>query len=126
LIFLAFLDGVLKFSWQTREGTTFLVKRFDRAGKARIHMASAMTMLGKTDNDNYASYLDIADWITAHSSQAQDDLRELWMRIVFNIVIANTDDHLRNHAFLLLKPEFATRKEREALCSVGFHALFFK
>ena len=87
----------------TKEGTTFLVKRFDRAGKDRIHMASAMTMLGKTDNDNYASYLDIADWITAHSSQAQADLRELWMRIVFNIAIANTDDHLRNHGFLLLK-----------------------
>lgn len=87
----------------TREGTTFLTKRFDRIGKARIHMASAMTMLEKTDSDNYASYLDIADWITAHSFQAQTDLKELWSRMVFNITISNTDDHLRNHGFLLHK-----------------------
>ncbi|SEH45061.1 serine/threonine-protein kinase HipA [Selenomonas sp. KH1T6] len=57
-------------------------------------MASAMTMLGKTDNDNFATYLDIADWITAHSPQAKKDLKELWSRIVFNIAIANADDHL--------------------------------
>ncbi|WP_074698976.1 HipA domain-containing protein [Selenomonas sp. KH1T6] len=62
--------------------------------EARIHMASAMTMLGKTDNDNFATYLDIADWITAHSPQAKKDLKELWSRIVFNIAIANADDHL--------------------------------
>ncbi len=85
----------------TREGTTFLVKRFDRIGKSRIHMASAMTMLGKTDKDNDASYLDIADWLTAHSANAASDLKELWCRIVFNIAISNTDDHLRNHGFLL-------------------------
>ena len=87
----------------TKEGTTFLVKRFDRIGKARIHMASAMTMLGKTDSDKDASYLDIADWLTAHSANAPIDLKELWCRIVFNIAISNTDDHLRNHGFLLHK-----------------------
>ena len=87
----------------TKEGTTFLVKRFDRIGKARIHMASAMTMLGKTDSDKDASYLDIADWLTAHSANASADLKELWCRIVFNIAISNTDDHLRNHGFLLHK-----------------------
>ena len=87
----------------TKEGTTFLVKRFDRIGKARIHMASAMTMLGKTDSDKDASYLDIADWLTAHSANAPADLKELWCRIVFSIAISNTDDHLRNHGFLLHK-----------------------
>ena len=87
----------------TKEGTTFLIKRFDRMGKARIHMASAMTMLEKTDSDNDASYLDIADWLTAHSAGASADLKELWCRIVFNIAISNTDDHLRNHGFVLHK-----------------------
>lgn len=87
----------------TREGTTFLVKRFDRIGKARIHMASAMTMLDRTDGDKDSSYLDIADWLTAHSANAAADLREIWCRIVFNIAISNTDDHLRNHGFLLYK-----------------------
>ncbi|HAR80024.1 MAG TPA: toxin HipA [Succinivibrionaceae bacterium] len=86
-----------------RDGTTFLVKRFDRIGKKRIHMASAMTMLEKTDNDHDASYLDIADWITAHCQNASGDLKELWCRIVFSIAISNTDDHLRNHGFLLKK-----------------------
>ena len=87
----------------TKEGTTFLVKRFDRIGKSRIHMTSAMTMLGKTDSDKDSSYLDIADWLTAHSANAPADLKELWCRIVFNIAISNTDDHLRNHGFLLHK-----------------------
>ena len=53
-----------------KEGTTFLVKRFDRRNGKRIHMASAMTMLEKTDNDHDASYLDIADWLSAHSEDA--------------------------------------------------------
>ena len=87
----------------TKEGTTFLVKRFDRFGDKRIHMASAMTMLNKTDNDHDASYLDIADWLTSHSPKASADLKELWCRMVFNIAISNTDDHLRNHGFLLDK-----------------------
>lgn len=85
----------------SNNGSTFIVKRFDRAGEKRIHMVSAMTMLGKRDNDSDASYLDIADFITTYGSNPKKDLRELWSRLVFNILIANTDDHLRNHAFLL-------------------------
>ena len=85
----------------TKEGTTFLVKRFDRRNGKRIHMASAMTMLEKTDNDHDASYLDIADWLSAHSEDAKNDLNELWKRMVFNILISNTDDHLRNHGFIM-------------------------
>ena len=87
------------------KGSTFLVKRFDRAGTRRIHFASAMTLLGKTDGmdaDSGCSYLDIAEFIIQQSVQPQQDLHELWRRIVFSIAVANTDDHLRNHGFLFL------------------------
>ena len=85
-------------------GSTFLVKRFDRDGKKRIHFASAMTMLGKTDGASSAdgsSYLDIVSFLQAYGSSPKKDLKELWMRIVFSMAISNTDDHLRNHGFLL-------------------------
>jgi serine/threonine-protein kinase HipA len=85
------------------KGSTFLVKRFDRAGTRRIHFASAMTLLGKTDGmdaDDGCSYLDIAEFIIQQSVRPQQDLRELWRRIVFSIAVSNTDDHLRNHGFL--------------------------
>lgn len=85
-------------------GSTFLVKRFDRAGKKRIHFASAMTLLGKRDGTSAADgtgYLDIAAFIKAYGVTPQKDLTELWKRIVFNMAVTNTDDHLRNHAFLL-------------------------
>ncbi|MGN8836530.1 type II toxin-antitoxin system HipA family toxin [Mitsuokella jalaludinii] len=86
----------------TEEGTTFLVRRFDREHEKRVHMASAMTMLNQTDNAHDASYLDIVDWLTSNSTAPQEDLPELWKRMVFNVLISNTDDHLRNHGFLLL------------------------
>ncbi|MBS6713432.1 MAG: type II toxin-antitoxin system HipA family toxin [Ruminococcus sp.] len=88
----------------SRNGTTFLVKRFDRNGKKRLHFSSSMTLLGQTDGasaTNGISYLDIASFIRANGSQPQADLIELWKRIVFNIAVANTDDHLRNHGFIL-------------------------
>lgn len=88
----------------SRLGSTFLVKRFDRNGAKRRHFASAMTLLGKTDGDNAAdgiSYLDIASFIKAYGSKPKEDLLELWRRIVFNMLVTNTDDHLRNHAFML-------------------------
>ncbi len=84
-------------------GSTFLTKRFDRDGCRRIHFASAMTLLGLTDGDNASlgiSYLDISDFIRSHGARPTQDLRELWRRIVFNMAISNTDDHLRNHAFI--------------------------
>ncbi|MBE7476009.1 MAG: HipA domain-containing protein [Ignavibacteriales bacterium] len=83
---------------------TFLVKRFDRIKKERIHFTSAMTMLGYTDdNDSHAgaSYLEIADFIIKYGARVNEDLRELWKRIVFSICVSNTDDHLRNHGFIL-------------------------
>ena len=85
-------------------GSTFLVKRFDRTGGRRVHFASAMTLLGKKDGASAAdgsSYLEIAAFIKSYGAQPKKDLAELWRRIVFNMAITNTDDHLRNHAFIL-------------------------
>lgn len=85
-------------------GSTFLIKRFDRSGSKRVHFASAMTLLGKTDGASAAdgtSYLDIVAFIRSYGAQPKKDLIELWKRIVFNMAVTNTDDHLRNHAFVL-------------------------
>ncbi len=86
---------------------TFLAKRFDRLpnGK-RVHFASAMTLLQHKDGDNHqsgASYLEIVDFIIQNGapSKVARDLEELWKRIVFSIAVSNSDDHLRNHGFLL-------------------------
>lgn len=83
----------------------FLVKRFDRTERGgRHHFASAMTMTDRVDGDDAstgASYLELAEVIMEHGSQPNADLRELWSRIVFNIMVSNTDDHLRNHGFIL-------------------------
>ncbi len=88
----------------SRYGSTYLIKRFDRNGSVRIHYASAMTLLGKTDGASVAdgtSYLDIASFIKSHGAAPKSDLKELWKRIVFYMAVTNTDDHLRNHAFIL-------------------------
>lgn len=87
-------------------GSTFLVKRFDREGSRRIHFASAMTLLGKNDGANAAdgsSYLELASLIRKYGDTPKKDLQELWRRIVFNMAVSNTDDHLRNHGFILSK-----------------------
>ena len=63
-----------------------------------------MTLLGKTDGASAAdgtSYLDMAAFIKSYGAQPKQDLLELWKRIVFNMAVTNTDDHLRNHAFIL-------------------------
>ncbi|MDZ7626072.1 MAG: HipA domain-containing protein [Ignavibacteriaceae bacterium] len=83
---------------------TFLIKRFDRQKSQRIHFASAMTMLGYTDNrDEHAgaSYLELVEFLSRHGARVNEDLEELWKRIVFSISVSNTDDHLRNHGFIL-------------------------
>ena len=88
----------------SKDGSTFLVKRFDRYGKRRIHFASAMTMLGKSDGASYddgSSYIDIVDFIKAYGACPKNDLTELFKRIIFNMAVSNTDDHLRNHGFIL-------------------------
>jgi serine/threonine-protein kinase HipA len=84
---------------------TFLVKRFDRTPHGRLHFASAMTLTGRQDGDDAsvgASYLEIARVLIDHGAQTGPDLCELWSRMVFNMLVSNTDDHLRNHGFLLV------------------------
>ena len=82
-----------------------LSKRFDRTDDGRrIHFASAMTLLGLTDSSNAQTgngYLDIVDFILQSCCQVEDNLRQLYRRVAFNIAIGNTDDHFRNHGFLL-------------------------
>ncbi len=94
--------GIRKFNSRHH---TFLTQRFDRTKKnSRIHFASAMTMLGYFDgseNAKNASYLEISEFLMRHGANVSEDLEELWRRIVFSICIKNTDDHLRNHGFLL-------------------------
>lgn len=84
---------------------TFLTKRFDRDSDGqRIHFASAMTLLGYTDGQDHAdgaSYLDLVEFIQKNGARVDQDLEQLWRRIVFSICVTNTDDHLRNHGFLL-------------------------
>ncbi len=74
-------------------------RRFDRSQKKRIPFLSAMSMLGAKDNEMH-SYLEIVDALRQHGSHPKEDIKALWRRIVFNILISNTDDHLRNHGFL--------------------------
>lgn len=90
----------------SKNGSTFLTKRFDRDGKKRIHFASAMTLLGKNDGANAydgSSYLEVASFIRKYGETVKKDLQELWCRIVFNMAVSNNDDHLRNHGFILGK-----------------------
>ncbi len=84
---------------------TLLSKRFDRTAEGkRIHFASAMTLLGLNDGDNATTghgYLDIVDFILSSCTDVDANLCELFRRVAFNICIGNTDDHFRNHGFLL-------------------------
>ena len=84
---------------------TYVSKRFDRTNSGeRIHFASAMTLLGYTDgtdNQDGASYLELAEFLVQNGAEVDKDLEEMWRRIVFSICVKNTDDHLRNHGFLL-------------------------
>jgi serine/threonine-protein kinase HipA len=86
---------------------TYLTKRFDRSKKnERLHFASAMTLLGYKDGNSHkegVSYLELVDLIETYGALPEKDLQELWRRIVFSVGIANTDDHLRNHGFLLTR-----------------------
>ena len=82
-----------------------LSKRFDRTSDGkRIHFASAMTLLGLTDGCNAKSgngYLDIVDFILQNCCDVEYNLRQLYRRVAFNVAIGNSDDHFRNHGFLL-------------------------
>lgn len=82
-----------------------LSKRFDRNSDGkRLHFASALTLLGLTDGDNASTgygYTDIVDFIIRHGSNVEQNLEELYRRVAFYIIVGNSDDHFRNHGFLL-------------------------
>ena len=86
---------------------TYLTKRFDRTSDGmRIHFSSAMTLLGYTDGadaEDGVSYLELVEFIIQNGANVKEDLTELFRRIVFSIAVSNTDDHLRNHGFILTK-----------------------
>lgn len=82
-----------------------LSRHFDRKPKGRrIHFVSAMTLLGFSDGDNATTghgYLDIVDFILQNCTNMEANLQELYCRVAFNVCIGNSDDHFRNHGFLL-------------------------
>ncbi len=81
------------------EQAVLVVRRFDREGGDRIPFLSAMSMLGARDNEQH-SYLEMAYALAQHGAAPDADMRELWRRLVFTMMVSNVDDHLRNHGFL--------------------------
>jgi len=81
-----------------------LLRRFDRVEGRRIPFLSAMSMLGASDNES-RSYLEFVDALRRYGASPRQDMHALWRRLVFNVLISNTDDHLRNHAFLYAGPD---------------------
>lgn len=82
--------------------TTFLVKRFDRnAQGGRLAFVSAMTLTQHKDGEAGASYLELVDLLQSRGSNREADCEQLFRRVLFNIMIHNTDDHLRNHGFFI-------------------------
>jgi len=82
---------------------TFACRRFDRTDDDRRRFfVSALTLLDRQDGQG-GSYLDLAEFLSTRGSTRNRarDLRQLWIRVVFNILVSNTDDHLRNHGFIL-------------------------
>jgi serine/threonine-protein kinase HipA len=99
---LAAKAGITTPEWRVEDvdkRAVLLLRRFDRAGERRIPFLSAMSMLGAGDNEQ-RSYLEIGDALRQYGAHPEEDCGQLWRRIVFSILIANTDDHLRNHGFL--------------------------
>ena len=76
-----------------------MLRRFDRRGPVRVHFMSALTAVQGDDGET-RSYLELVDVLRREGSEVETDLRELWRRVVFNILVSNTDDHLRNHGFV--------------------------
>jgi serine/threonine-protein kinase HipA len=99
---LATKAGITAASWrveQVSKKPTLLLSRFDRDAKQRLPFLSAMSMLGAKDRETH-SYLELVDALRQHGAQVEKDLEQLWRRIVFYVLISNTDDHLRNLGFL--------------------------
>ena len=111
---------------------TFMVQRFDRVGASRRFFASAMTLTKHLDTDDSASYLELAEFMATYGQPEYigHDLEELFTRVVFNVVVANRDDHLRNHGFIRspagwrLAPAYdmnPSRKKEEHSLSLDFY-----
>lgn len=81
------------------ERRILLLRRFDRVAGMRIPFLSALSMLGATDNET-RSYLEFVDALRQYGAAPKSDMHALWRRVVFSVLISNTDDHLRNHGFL--------------------------
>lgn len=79
--------------------SVLLSRRFDRQGEARIPFLSALSMMGLKDGER-GSYPELVDVLAQHGAQTKQDAAELYRRMVFNVLISNVDDHLRNHGFL--------------------------
>ncbi len=104
---LAAKAGIPVSDWRTERVVNkpvLLLRRFDRVQGQRIPFLSAMSMLGASDNES-RSYLEFVDALRRYGASPKQDMEALWRRIVFNILISNTDDHLRNHAFLYSGPD---------------------
>jgi len=82
--------------------TSFLVKRFDRTVRnSRLAFISAMTLTQRIDGEGGASYLELVDLLQSRGANTQADCEQLFRRVLFNILVHNTDDHLRNHGFFI-------------------------
>lgn len=104
---LAAKAGILVPTWRVEDVAgkpVLLLRRFDRAGGVRVPFLSAMSMLGANDNET-RSYLEFVDALRQYGAAPKEDMRALWRRIVFSILISNTDDHLRNHGFVYAGPD---------------------
>lgn len=94
--------GIAVSAWRLETvagGPVLLLRRFDRERGIRLPFLSAMSMLGAKDNEVH-SYLEFVDILRQHGSAPKEDMHATWRRIVFSILISNTDDHLRNHGFV--------------------------
>lgn len=126
---LALAAGVDMFPSEIRQLSsqhhTFLTKRFDREGERRLHFTSAMSQLQYYDGEQSqgASYLEIAEFLSTQGAQTEADLAQLWRRIVFNIAVSNTDDHMRNHGFLLTKQGWKLSPAYDLNPIIGKHGL---
>ncbi len=104
---LAAKAGITTPEWRLEEAAgkpVLLLHRFDRSEGNRIPFLSALSMLGAEDRET-RSYLEFVDALRQHGAALTEDAAELWRRIVFSILISNTDDHLRNHGFLHAGPD---------------------
>lgn len=94
--------GIRVPSWRLEtiaDKPVLIIKRFDRTPEGRVPFLSAMSMIGARDNQQ-RSYIELAYALAQNGASPSEDMEELWRRIVFSILVSNTDDHMRNHGFV--------------------------